>query len=127
MKNTILAELASLTLVAAPAVANAQPAANQTPPPPNSGTEATPLTQNLTPFQLVNLAYEGGLQAQGIPSYRQLENAYSQNRVNATTLVDAAVEGRYVPAGTVDDGNYINAVRLQLRSIVSDTNDHRWP
>lgn len=123
MKSKILAGWASLMLLAAPAAAHAQ----STVPQPLVPTATTPLVQNLTPFHLVNLAYEGGLETQGIPSYGQLENAYAQNQVNANTLVAAAVQGRYVPASTVNDGNYINAVRLQLRSLAPDTSNYRWP
>ncbi|WP_051158647.1 hypothetical protein [Nodosilinea nodulosa] len=122
--DKILAGLASLMVVAtAPMVAHAQTPAPSAP----GGTTTVALTQNLTPFQLVNLAYEGGLQDQGIPSYGQFENAYAQNKVDAHSLVAAAIQGRYVPANTAQDGGYLNGVRLQLRSVAPDSNSYRLP
>lgn len=123
MNRKILAGLALLVAVAAaPGTAIAQ--TTTAPPPMTSAPAAVPMAISLTPFQLANLAYEGGLQAQGIPSYVQLENALAQSEINAQKVVAAAVEAGYVSANTIDDGSYINALRMQLRYISPGDGDY---
>lgn len=73
-------------------------------------------------FNLVAAAYRGELEAQGIPSFHQLEEAYEAGEVDARTLVNRAIAaGKLAPAALEDDA-YLNAVRLHLSDL--ETQDH---
>ncbi|MGB3788917.1 MAG: hypothetical protein WA949_12975 [Phormidesmis sp.] len=76
------------------------------------------------PFQLVNLAYEGRYQAEGIPSHLILEQDYTSARVRPNDVIEAAVQAGDLPATTLQDSHYVNAVRLQMRSLKID--NHRY-
>ncbi len=125
MKSKLLAGLAALALIAAaPAAANAQTSPQTLQPIASAAATTGTPRYSLNPFQLVNLAYEGGLQAQGIRGHGQLENDYAQHRVNAQALVNAGIEGGYVSASTAQDGSYLNAVRSQMRSLNSGSSHY---
>ncbi|MBE9170335.1 hypothetical protein IQ238_23375 [Pleurocapsales cyanobacterium LEGE 06147] len=68
-------------------------------------------------FNLVNSAYRGELQAQGIPSYSQLVRDYGTGQVTAEDLVEAAIEADMVSPETIEDEEYLNAVRVQLDAL----------
>lgn len=63
----------------------------------------------LTPAQLVNLAYRGEIE--GIPGYQRFVN----NRYRASEVVELAIAAGNIPAETLEDERYLNAVRSQLR------------
>lgn len=129
MKSTFVASLVSVMVVVTTLIYAQVGLAQSLPtnPKASSGPEAL-LTrrQDLTPFQLVNLAYEGRLQAQGIPSYGQLERAYAQHRVNARTLVEAADLAGLISESSAQDEGYRNAVRSQMRSLMPDFSHRFW-
>jgi hypothetical protein len=69
-------------------------------------------------FNLVNSAYRGELQKQGIPSYSQLIRDYNIGQVTAEDVVEAAIEADMVSPETMEDEEYLNAVNLQLEALV---------
>lgn len=68
----------------------------------------------ITPFNLVNLAYQGYLKDQGIPSYSVLRTAYVEGEVSAADIVRSAVAAGRLPNKTLSDKQYINSVAQQL-------------
>jgi hypothetical protein len=108
MKHLIFGSASFLLLVAIsmPAMANPTIAVNRQ--------TATRMMQSTTPVNLVSLAYRGYFAAQGIPSYAQFLGALQANRVTAEGLVEGAIASGKLPASTLDDSGYINAVKLQL-------------
>ncbi|QSJ20213.1 hypothetical protein JYQ62_16795 [Nostoc sp. UHCC 0702] len=74
----------------------------------------------LQPFNLVSLAYQGGLKQQGIPSGGTLIVERQNRQIAAEDLVQAAVNANKLPAEVLNDQNYLSAVRLQLTSLSRD-------
>jgi hypothetical protein len=69
------------------------------------------------PFQLVGLAYNGYLEAQGIPSFSGL--CVYNGTAAAKELVAAGVEAGYVTAEQAASSSYVSGVKLHLRGICS--------
>jgi hypothetical protein len=72
------------------------------------------------PFQLVGLAYNGYLEAQGIPSFSGLCVYNGTAAVSAKELVAAGVEAGYVTAEQAASSSYVSGVKLHLRGICRD-------
>lgn len=73
--------------------------------------------RQLTPFELVFMAYQGYFQAQGIPSYQQLILARRLGKISAEDLVNSAIAtNRLSPQVTADEG-YMSAVENQLDTL----------
>jgi hypothetical protein len=94
-----------------------------------SGVYARPVAANLTtsnssystsevsPFNLVFLAYQGYLENQGIPSAGTLIYESRRGGIDGKALVTAAVaDGRLSP-NVLDDDSYVSAVNAQLRAL----------
>ncbi|MBN3960335.1 hypothetical protein [Nostoc sp. NMS8] len=108
-------------------IASAQTAANN-----NTSTDATSekpintavnsdaLGSNYTnasyiqPFNLVNLAYQGGFKQQGVPSGGALIDEGRRGNITAQDLVKAAIKANKLPAQVLNNQDYISAVSLQL-------------
>ena len=75
-------------------------------------------------FQLVNFAYDGRYQPEGIPSHLILEEDYTSARVRPEDVISAAVKAGDLPESKLQDSGYVNAVRLQMRSL--QINNHRY-
>ena len=74
-------------------------------------------------FDLVVSAYRGEFRSQGIPSYGNLEQAYTTNQIDAETLVNRAIAaGELSPKAAQDEG-YLNAVQLHLKDLVDHGQD----
>ncbi|MFN6571893.1 hypothetical protein A6770_26860 [Nostoc minutum NIES-26] len=71
----------------------------------------------IQPFNLVSLAYQGGLKQQGIPSGGTLVSEYQNRNITAKDLVKAAVNANKLPAQVLNEQNYLSAVRSQLSSL----------
>jgi hypothetical protein len=71
-------------------------------------------------FQLVNLAYEGYLEAQGIPSRGTLEDRYNHHDIDAEDLIAAGILAGYLPESRREDTAFRNAVRTQMQSLRDD-------
>jgi hypothetical protein len=77
-------------------------------------------SQQVTPFNLVNLARNGHFQQQNIPSHAALENAIASQRVNAEDVVNAAIEQNRLAPETLNDENYLRIVETKLDDLVGD-------
>jgi hypothetical protein len=77
-------------------------------------------SNELTPFNLVNLAYNGYFHDQGISNGGQLASDYLQGRVSAEELIQAAINNNRLDAEALEDTSYIRAVKHSLRNLVRD-------
>ncbi|MCC5662636.1 hypothetical protein LC653_01475 [Nostoc sp. CHAB 5784] len=77
-------------------------------------------TSYLQPFNLVSLAYQGGLEEQGIPNGGTLISERQNRNIVAEDLVKAAISANKLPPQILNDQNYLNAVRSQLTSLSRD-------
>jgi len=71
----------------------------------------------LKPFNLVSLAYQGGLKQQGIPSGGTLIFERQNKNITAEDLVKAAVKANKLPTEVLDDQSYISSVKSELTSL----------
>jgi hypothetical protein len=71
----------------------------------------------ITPFNLVENAYQGGYQAHSIPGFASLIDGARMGRITAKDLVKAAIESENLLPETIDDRDYLRRVEVQLRSI----------
>jgi hypothetical protein len=77
------------------------------------------LNSQITPFNLVSLAYRGYLRSQGIPSYSLFLSAYRMGSIRAEDIVSSAVEANRLPADALTDRDYLKAVETQLDNLES--------
>ncbi len=71
-------------------------------------------THQITPFNLVNLAYQGYLKDQGIPSYSVLSRAYLDQKISALDIVRSAVKAKRLPEEALSNKKYLNNVAQVL-------------
>ncbi|MHC5930578.1 hypothetical protein [Nostoc sp.] len=114
--------IASIALV--PGIAIAQTANNDSGNPlaVNSNNLPTQFKNNsvLQPFQTAFFAYQGYFKPEGIPSAGALIFQYKGGEITAVDVVKAAIKANRLPAQTLNDTDYINAVDSQLRSFSRD-------
>lgn len=84
---------------------------------------ASSTSVELTPFDLVSLAYQGFLESEGVPKFNRLIFEYRVGRFEAEELVRAAIATRRVPADTINDRRYLTAVERQLDDLVNSTSN----
>ncbi len=72
------------------------------------------------PVTLVNLAQQGYLRNQGIPSSQALTQAIAAGQVTPESLVQAGIQSSLVSSSTLNDRGYLNVVEVQFRDIVQD-------
>ncbi|MEH2157931.1 hypothetical protein [Nostoc sp.] len=77
-------------------------------------------TSYLQPFNLVSLAYQGGLEQQGIPSAGTLIFERQNRSILAEDLVKAAVRANKLPPQVLNDQNYLSAVKSEFTSLSRD-------
>lgn len=77
-------------------------------------------TQQITPFNLVNLARNGYFQAQGIPSHGALGIAIASERIQAEDVVSAAVAQKRLSPETLNDEGYLRIVDMKLNDLIGD-------
>lgn len=73
--------------------------------------------RKLTPFTLVSLAYQGHYRNQGIRGYSGMFADSNGGRINAKKLIQAAVNTGELPAETLEDRRFINAVEANLDAL----------
>ena len=73
-----------------------------------------------TPFALVSQAQSGRLKSQGISGNGALKTQYRLHRVTAESLVRAGVDARLIPAETLQDSGYLNAVDSQMQHRINN-------
>lgn len=83
----------------------------------NFGRGATPTGDNVEPVTLVQLAYQGYFEDQGIPSHAAFKNAIATGDVDAETLVRSAINKGRLTADALQDEGYMNTVRTQLENL----------
>jgi hypothetical protein len=71
--------------------------------------------QTITPFSLVSLAEEGRFKDQGIPGFNELRTSYKEGEVTAESLVKVAIDNNLISPQSLQDKEYLDGVRLQLR------------
>ncbi|HEY9828204.1 MAG TPA: hypothetical protein V6D19_22425 [Stenomitos sp.] len=74
---------------------------------------------NVTPFNLVFLAFQGFFASSGIPSAQKLEQAYRGGQIAPEALVKAAISMNRLPAETLNDTTYLSQVKSQLDTLTS--------
>lgn len=82
-----------------------------------------PSVPEITPFNLVHLAYSGGLSDEGIPGFNLLSVNYVDGTVEAEDLVKAGINQGRLSEDTLDDEGYLNAVEIQLDSLRTQPGD----
>jgi hypothetical protein len=71
----------------------------------------------LKPFNLVFLAYQGSFEKEGISSAGQFISDARFGKIDAKSLVQAAVKQNRLPVQTLEDSSYLTAVESQLMSL----------
>jgi hypothetical protein len=115
MKRLIVTVLSTLALAIAlfPGV-NAQEAVNSSFP-----EAAAAAGMEVTPFNLVFLAYQGFLESEDIPMAGGLVSWYRSGRITAEDLVQAAINMNRLSPEAINDNRYIRAVDNQLSSLAN--------
>ena len=75
------------------------------------------LSYQTTPFDLSELAYRGYFKAQGIPAYVTLRENFRAGLITAKDVVQAGVEAHKISADTLNNQEYIHAVKSELRNL----------
>ena len=110
MKRLILATLSTLTISGMANPVTAEPIAA-------TSTNSIRGNVELTPFSLVTNGYQGYFTNQGIPSYSRYLSAIKTGKVDAESLVEAAIAlGRLAP-DKINDSSYLNHVRSNLNNL----------
>ena len=77
-------------------------------------------TKQTSPVNLVQIAYQGFLEAQGIPSGGAFENSVNRGNITAKTLVQSGIDNGRLSPQTLNDLAYLNAVQNQLDTLNVD-------
>ncbi|MBD0263443.1 MAG: hypothetical protein ICV78_12185, partial [Tolypothrix sp. Co-bin9] len=110
-----LSAIATLTLATTAPTVKAQTTAVN----PTASGNASSYINQLQPFNLVYLAYQGYFEAQGIPSNSALIMAHQNGHLSAKTLVQSAVQANRLSPQVLTDKDYLNAVEVQLNGITN--------
>jgi hypothetical protein len=78
--------------------------------------DKAPVSEIITPFDLVSRAYGGAYIGQGISSFGAFDSDAAAQRITATTLVRAAIAAKQLPTKIQADSTYLNAVTTFLRN-----------
>ena len=76
-----------------------------------------PTKKYLTPFNLVENAYQGAYRDHAIPGYASLIDGARTGRIAAKDLVKAAIDSENLLPEMIDDLLYLRSVEVQLRSL----------
>ncbi|MEO1428493.1 MAG: hypothetical protein AAFS12_07895 [Cyanobacteria bacterium J06632_19] len=83
----------------------------------NSNVTQNQVQKNITPFNLVALAYRGQFKPQGVSGYHSLLTAIRFGEVSGKDLVKHAIDTGRLSAETINDNSYISAVDYQLQEL----------
>jgi len=100
--KTIASSLIVLALAAIAPTANAQ----------------TVTDTEISPFNVVSLAYQGRLANDGIPGYGGLESGIQSGSITAEVVINAAIEAGRLPEAAERDTEFVTAVDLHLNNLV---------
>ncbi len=112
MERLLLAAVGTIliaTTATPPALANKTAA--------NSNVTQSQIHNNITPFNLVSLAYQGEFKNQGVGGYNSLLTAIRFGEISGKDLVKHGIDTGRLTAETINDTNYINAVDSQLKKL----------
>ncbi|MBW4660500.1 MAG: hypothetical protein KME15_17650 [Drouetiella hepatica Uher 2000/2452] len=79
------------------------------------------LGMQVTPFNLVFLAYQGFFESEGISMAANLINGYDAGQITAQDLVEAAIKMNRLSTETLSDRGYLSAVTRQLNALSEDS------
>jgi hypothetical protein len=118
MRHSISTLLTTLLLSAAilPAAAQSKTAPTSL----NPYAANQPSANQLKPFNLAYLAYQGFLKDQGIPSNSALIDAIAFGRITAQDIIQAAVKANRLPEQTLSDRGYRHNLEEQLQGFTTD-------
>lgn len=121
MRRSISTLLTTLLLCAAilPAAAQAQ-TTKAAPTSLNPYAANQPSANQLMPFNLAYLAYQGYLKDQGIPSNGALIDAIASRTITAQDIIQAAVKANRLPEQTLSDQGYRHNLEDQLQGFTAD-------
>jgi len=121
MKHLIFGTLSFFLLVSmsAPALRAQTPSGNASDSPAPSAPSAD---ADVSPFDLVTLAYQGFLKDQNIPSGDSFMTAYHTKNITAEDLVKAAIEANRLSPRYLNDSEYLADVESQLNGLSSGMN-----
>ena len=74
-------------------------------------------SSQITPFQLVSLAYQGMYRSQDIPGFASLIFGYHYRQITAKDVIKAAISAKELTPDTLNDRDYVSAVDTQLFSL----------
>jgi hypothetical protein len=81
---------------------------------------ASQLANQLSPFDLVSLAYQGYLKDQGIPEAGALISAIASGKITAQDMIQGAVKANRLPAPMLSNQSYRYHLEGQLRGLTED-------
>lgn len=83
----------------------------------NSNVTQSQINKNITPFNLVSLAYQGEFKNQGVGGYNSLLTAIRFNDISGKDLVKYGIDTGRLSAETINDSGYISSVDFQLKKL----------
>ncbi|MGB6301836.1 MAG: hypothetical protein WBF90_37420 [Rivularia sp. (in: cyanobacteria)] len=83
----------------------------------NSNVTQSQINKNITPFNLVSLAYQGEFKNQGVGGYNSLLTAIVFDEVKGKDLVQIGIDTGRLSAETINDSGYISSVDSQLQKL----------
>ncbi|NET30472.1 MAG: hypothetical protein F6K19_00460 [Cyanothece sp. SIO1E1] len=115
MKYLILSGLSVFVLAAAATSANAQTprlAKNA-----DGSAAAFIIGNSATATDIVDFAYRGQFQSQGIPSYVGLIAAYRSGQVTARDVIAAAIRDNRLTADVLENDGFVRSIDIQLADL----------
>lgn len=112
MERLLLATIGTI-LIATTATPTAL--ANQTSA--NSNVTQNQVVKNITPFNLVSLAYRGEFKNLGVSGYNSLLTAVRFGEINGKDLVQHGIDSGRLSSDTINDLRYIQTVEYQLQNL----------
>ncbi|MEO1762292.1 MAG: hypothetical protein AAFR83_10035 [Cyanobacteria bacterium J06629_18] len=112
MERLLLAAVGTIliaTTATPPALANKTAA--------NSNINQSQIQNNISPFNLVSLAYQGEFKTQGVGGYNSLITAILFDEISGKDLVQIGIDTGRLSAGTINDSGYIASVDSQLKKL----------
>lgn len=83
----------------------------------NSNVVQSQVQNNITPFNLVSLAYQGEFKNQGVGGYNSLLTAIRFGEIRGKDLVQHGIDTGRLSAETINNSGYINSVDSQLKKL----------
>ncbi|HEY9646399.1 MAG TPA: hypothetical protein V6C88_08530 [Chroococcidiopsis sp.] len=115
IKRVILSGLSAIVMAAAIApTVKAEPVSEVSTGFPQA---AADVGMDVTPFNLVFLAYQGFFESEGIPMASGLTNGYRTGSVDAEDLIRVAVQMRRLSPEAASNRGFVRAVENQLRQL----------